>query len=194
MLRINDKVTPFKLPLDPSQHMMYSDKGAHTCIHGQLCFLSHTHIYPFSLFPFIVSGQTNWTCRPVTVMRSLLGQVLHSRLDSTKITTSTNLYCDVGAELASVRNDSVLEASGKESNFQSDEEEDEEEEEEDEGAYLTPTEVNIEFSIGGTTSSLNEEELDTLTNTLTSESVKTIQAEARKDVVDQFTGYTESLV
>ena len=193
MLRINDKVTPFKLPLDPSQHMMYSDKGAHTCI-PWATVLSITHTHPFSLFSFIASGQTNWTCRPVTVMRSLLGQVLYSRLDSTKITTSTNLYCDVGAELASVRNDSVLEASGKESNFQSDEEEDEEEEEEDEGAYLTPTEVNIEFSIGGTTSSLNEEESDTLTNTLTSESVKTIQAEARKDVVDQFTGYTESLV
>ena len=30
MLRINKEVTPLKLPLDPSQHMTYTDKGEYS--------------------------------------------------------------------------------------------------------------------------------------------------------------------
>ena len=86
MLRINHEVTPLRLPLDPSQHMIYSDKGVYTLIfdhHHVMCNL------------YSIAADSTWACRPVTVMRSMLGQVLHSRLDLTKHTPSNNLYSDL---------------------------------------------------------------------------------------------------
>ena len=108
---------------------------------------------------YSIAADSTWACRPVTVMRSMLGQVLHSRLDLTKHTPSNNLYSDLaGGESFCIKDYSLIKIGDKDPEVS---QSDDEDEEDDDGDYLTPTEVSIEFTIGSKTAIVDEKDEDT---------------------------------
>ena len=110
-------------------------------------------------------------------MRSILGQVLHSRLDLTKHTPSSNLYSDLAGESFCAQSDSVIRIKDPEVSQSEDEEDDD-----DDGEYLTPTEVSIEFVIGSKTAAVDERDEDS-----TSESDAELNKKSTADSNDQLT-------
>ena len=133
------------------------------------CLESPSFSFPSPLpsppsFP-LPPDQVSWTCRPATVMRSLTGQVLHSRLDASQDTTTGHLYRDLNESFTGSRlgfESEVTASKAPESKLtqtsEEGEEEGEEEEADGEEEFLTPTEVSIEFSVGGEMADGVEEE------------------------------------